>query len=222
MRPRICASVPVHNTESALDLIGQLDGDVDLVELRLDYSGGNVDVRRLRDATDLPIIATNRLASEGGLWRGAERERIGLLSSALDVGVDYVDVELSADVAWLVRKAADGGAKVIASRHYSACVPGVGEMESLLRDASVLGASLLKVVGTAGCYAESLVCLDFLRAHPGNVCFAMGTHGVPSRVLSPLVGGAFTYASAHEGEEVAQGQLTVTRMRKIYSLMGVE
>jgi 3-dehydroquinate dehydratase len=40
--------------------------------------------------------------------------------------------------------------------------------------------------------------------------------------VSPLVGGAFTYASTGEGEESAPGQLTLPRMREIYTAMGVE
>jgi 3-dehydroquinate dehydratase type I len=221
MRPRICVSVPVYNTERALNMIGCINGDADMVELRLDYSGIDTDVRRLRDATELPIVATNRSAKEGGRWRAAEEDRIKLLTSALEAGVEYVDVELSADVARLAREARENGAEVIASRHYGSSVPEIGEMESLLRETKIVGASLLKVIGTARSYAEGLACLEFLRAHSGNVCFAMGVHGVPSRVLSPLVGGAFTYASAQEGEEAAPGQLTAQRLREIYALMGV-
>ncbi len=221
VRPRICVSVPVQTTERALDLMGRISDEADMVELRLDYSGGDADVRKLRDATELPIVATNRSSKEGGLWRGTDEDRLGLLSSALKAGVEYVDVELSADVAWLVRVANEHRVEVIASRHYGSSVPDVGEMELLLMEAMGAGASLLKIIGTARSYAEGLICLQFLRTHPGNVCFAMGPLGVPSRIFSPLVGGAFTYASAQEGEEAAPGQLTARRMREIYSLMGV-
>ncbi len=53
------------------------------------------------------------------------------------------------------------------------------------------------------------------------VCFAIGTLGVPSRVLSPIFGGAFTYACIDKNLKAAPGQLTIQEMKKIYKLMGL-
>jgi 3-dehydroquinate dehydratase type I len=51
------------------------------------------------------------------------------------------------------------------------------------------------------------------------VSFAMGPLGMLSRVLSPLVGGEFTYASVEPDRESAPGQLAVVDLRKIYDLI---
>jgi 3-dehydroquinate dehydratase len=45
--------------------------------------------------------------------------------------------------------------------------------------------------------------------------------GATSRILSPVFGGAFTYASIVKGREAASGQLTVSETKKIYRLLGV-
>ena len=63
--------------------------------------------------------------------------------------------------------------------------------------------------------------LRYLESEPGNISFGMGRHGAPSRVMSPLLGGAYTYASASAGKESAPGQLTLWEMRLIYRAMGV-
>lgn len=44
----------------------------------------------------------------------------------------------------------------------------------------------------------------------------MGAPGIISRVLCPLAGGDFTYASIEQGKESAQGQLTVKDLIRIY------
>jgi 3-dehydroquinate dehydratase len=51
------------------------------------------------------------------------------------------------------------------------------------------------------------------------VSFAMGPLGLASRVLCPLIGGYFTYASLGEGKESAPGQLTVDQLKGIYRMM---
>jgi len=49
----------------------------------------------------------------------------------------------------------------------------------------------------------------------------MGEAGVISRILSPLFGGEFTYASTKTGSESAPGQLTIAELREIYRVLGV-
>jgi 3-dehydroquinate dehydratase/shikimate dehydrogenase len=44
--------------------------------------------------------------------------------------------------------------------------------------------------------------------------------GLLSRVLSPLAGGYFTYASIETGKESAPGQITVKELIKTYQIIG--
>lgn len=215
----ICVSVPATTTEATIRMIRSLFKP-DLIELRLDYALELLDFQRLRESTVAPLIATARVKSHGGLWRGGEDERLRLLISAVKADFDYIDVEAdSCFLRELVGEAHAADALVIVSRHYLDRVPDLEEILVAYRESR--GADIVKVVGTAQSHVDNLLCLESLVRVPGNVCFAMGALGVPSRVLSPLMGGAFTYASPSEGVTVAPGQLTLSSMREVYRLMGV-
>ncbi|MEM2960941.1 MAG: type I 3-dehydroquinate dehydratase, partial [Candidatus Bathyarchaeia archaeon] len=54
------------------------------------------------------------------------------------------------------------------------------------------------------------------------VCFAMGENGLLSRILSPLFGASFTYASLERGLETAPGQITISELREIYRRLGAQ
>jgi 3-dehydroquinate dehydratase len=47
----------------------------------------------------------------------------------------------------------------------------------------------------------------------------MGPLGLASRLLSPLAGGDFTFASLSEGAESAPGQVTAEELRKLYGMV---
>jgi 3-dehydroquinate dehydratase len=49
----------------------------------------------------------------------------------------------------------------------------------------------------------------------------MGELGKTSRLLSPLFGGFFTFASLERGKETAAGQLTVQEMKAVYETLGI-
>jgi 3-dehydroquinate dehydratase type I len=218
---RICVSVPAATTAATIGVIRGLV-EPDLVELRLDYATEPLDLQGLRDSTHVPLIATARVPSHGGWWGGGEAERLRLLLSAVGAGFDYIDVEVESDfLGELVGEAHEWGASVIVSRHHLDRAPSLAEILATHREAKGAGADLVKVVGMARSPSDNLPCLEYLAREPGNVCFAMGALGVPSRVLSPLMGGAFTYASAGEGGGVAPGQPTLSSLREAYRLMGV-
>jgi len=121
----------------------------------------------------------------------------------------------------LAEKVHELGSDLIVSHHDHQGTPSKRVMEEVLNLSLAVGGDVCKVVGTANAYEDNLAYLEFVRRNPGTVSFGMGCLGVPSRLLCPLFGGAFTYASAVKGEESAPGQLTLEEMRGIYRLMGV-
>jgi 3-dehydroquinate dehydratase type I len=219
--PQICVSVPCINTVYVLEKISKLVKVADLIEVRLDYLKGELDLDAIRASTPLPIIATNRVVAEGGFWDGDEGERIDTVLSAIDAGFDYADLELVSDLHSHANEIRKRGGKLIASHHELERPPSITEMENILKTCKTAGAKICKIVNVAHNYRDNLTCLDFVARNPGNVSFCTGTNGIPSRILSPLLGGAFTYASTDEGQELAPGQLTAVKMRQLYRLMGV-
>ena len=83
------------------------------------------------------------------------------------------------------------------------------------------GADICKVVTTAHSFQDNLTVLQLIAEFPKSkmVSFAMGPLGSVSRILCPLVGGYFTYASIEEGKESASGQITVRDLRKLYEVV---
>ena len=211
--PRICLSVAAYTTEHVLDAI-RLNSP-DLYEVRLDYRTHPIDLERVRAATGAPLIATDRGA------RG--EERLALLIEASLAGFNYVDLETSCPAQQEASAEIRGnGSRLIVSHHDHESTPTGEEMGALLEASRRAGGDICKIVGTARSHGDNLVYLRFTAENPGNICFGMGRLGVPSRVMCPLLGGAFTYASTAAGEECAPGQLTLGQMREVYRLMGVD
>jgi len=222
--PRICVVVTASNVAEAIDTIRRTRPLLpDLIEIRLDYIETPGDLGLIREATGVPLIATNRRSYQRGDSAGSEADRIAGLLRACDSGFDYVDLEIDAEgVGELAEKVKSSGARVIVSFHDFEATPEKELLEEILRDELSAGANICKIVGTSNTPGDNLTYLNLLRdnADVEMVSFGMGNAGVLSRVLSPLVGGAFTYASAETGGESASGQLTISELREIYRMMG--
>src|SRR5437879_13211557 len=96
MPPLVCVTVTAATTA---ELRKRRDAvtDADLVELRLD-TVGDPDVAGALAGRSRPVIVTCRPVWEGGQFRGSGEERRRLLTEALTLGAESVDVEWPADV----------------------------------------------------------------------------------------------------------------------------
>jgi 3-dehydroquinate dehydratase type I len=192
----------------------------DLLEIRFDLMRNTAPIAQIRRNTDLPLIATNRRRGDGGFYQGSEEHRMDTLSKAAQQGFDFVDIELNAKNAGkLVRRFEQEGARIIVSHHNSKSTPQLSTLESILKRERNAGAYICKLVTTAKSYADNVRCFQFLSKHARRtrlVCFAMGRLGVPSRVLSPVFGAYFTFASAGVGNETATGQIPLSTLREFY------
>ncbi len=214
-RPRICAVI-VNNDLEAVKGVEQF---VELLEARIDLIGDGWQewVKQLKK----PWIACNRIVDEGGRWEGNEARRIEKLLQAIELGADIVDIELGtknlARIIPLIKKRA----KCLLSFHNLERTPPVEEMKRIIQRQLKAGADICKVVTTAQRFEDNLTVLQLISEFPGTkiVSFAMGPLGFVSRILSPLVGGDFTYASIEKGKESATGQLTARDMRKLYEMV---
>ncbi|MCE5266980.1 MAG: type I 3-dehydroquinate dehydratase, partial [Planctomycetaceae bacterium] len=70
-----------------------VDQGARLVELRLDYINGEVNLKRLVADRPCPVVISCRRAVDGGKFVGTEEQRRLLLRSAIAEGVEYVDLE---------------------------------------------------------------------------------------------------------------------------------
>jgi 3-dehydroquinate dehydratase type I len=216
-KPRICAVI----TGNRLEALEKSEPLVDFFEVRIDLIGNGWEklVKRLNK----PWIACNRRVDEGGSWRGDDTKRAAELLRAVELGADMVDLELRTKGLEKVAEEIKGRAKCLLSFHDLKRTPPLEELKRIVRQQREAGADICKVVTTAQRAEDNLTVLQltFELKDVKRVSFAIGPLGLASRILSPLVGGDFTYASLEKGKESAPGQLTVSEMRKIYEMINV-
>jgi len=214
-RSRICAVI----VNSDVEAVKNVESLVDLFEVRIDLIGAGW--RDVAAKLTKPWIACNRRKEEGGGWRGGEVDRVKELLSALELKPVIVDLELATENLVEIVPQVKKQAKCLLSYHDFEGTPPLGELVGIVRRQMKAGADICKVATTATKFEDNLTALqliaDFRQARV--VSFAMGPLGSVSRVLCPLVGGDFTYASIETGKESAAGQITVRDLRKLYEVL---
>ncbi len=214
-KPRICAAI----VNDDLEAVKGVEPLVDLLEVRMDLIGSRWQelVRHL----EKPWIACNRRAQEGGSWQGSESKRIDELLNAARQGADIVDIELSTPGVAEVIRELKGRAECLLSYHDLKETPPLEKMREIVRHQLSAGADICKLVTTARTFTDNTATLQLIADFPESriVAFAMGDLGYISRILCPLAGGHFIYASIEEGRESAAGQITVRDLRNIYGIL---
>jgi len=219
---RICVSILPKTVPEALRLIEKAEmAHADFMEVRLDRLEDCLENHRgLADLAahgKTPKIATDKASRN-------ETEHQQMLIAAAKSGFEYVDVELSTpQLEDLVKELKAQGAKPIVSFHKFDDPLSIPELNSILEREISTGAEVCKIVTTAKQMEDNLTILNFTSAASSKakvVCFCMGELGKVSRLLSPLFGGFFTFASLERGSETASGQLTIQELKAAYELLG--
>jgi 3-dehydroquinate dehydratase type I len=222
---RICVSILPKNNLEALSLIDKAEkAQADLIEVRLDCLETSRNLSELVKSTKVPLIATNKVVSEKGFFAGTETERQQTLLNAAKNGFEYVDVDLSSPKhKETIGKLKSLGAKPIVSFHKFDGALSSSEMEKVLEQEIASGAIVCKIITTAKKNEDNLTALNFVSSMSSKVklvCFCMGEQGKVSRLLSPMFGAFFTFASLEQGNETAAGQMAIQEMRATYNLLG--
>lgn len=208
----------------ALSLIERAEkAQADLIEVRLDFLEASRNLSDLVKSTKIPLIATNKLLSENGNFAGTETERQQTLFNAAKNDFEYVDVDLSSPKhKETIDKLKLLGAKPIVSYHKFDGALSISEMEKVLEQEIASGARVCKIITTAKQIEDNLTALNFVSTMSSKtklVCFCMGELGKVSRLLSPMFGAFFTFASLQQGNETAVGQMTIQEMKAAYDLL---
>lgn len=228
----ICIPIVATTTDDAMAQMEKAAPLADVLELRIDQIR-NADLEQLMNGkqTGKLILVTNRRKDEGGAFSGSERERVALLKDAVALGADYVDIEagtekhLMRELVTQIEKHHHYTKWIISSHDFS----GTSSDEALQKrfDAcSRMGSDIVKIVTHAHTVDDNLRVLGLIpyARNKGRAIIAlcMGEQGKISRIMAPLLGAAWSYASLEKGAESAPGQLTAEEMRLIYRLLGTE
>jgi len=221
----ICIPIATAETAEVIEKMERAAALADLVELRIDRMP-NVELKRLLTARRTPVIVTNRNRQEGGGFAGTEKERVALLTEAVRLGADYVDIEAATDPALKakLRSALAGGTtRLIVSWHDFSGTPPAEFLQAKLATCMADTPAIVKIVTHAGTTADCLRLLELipeaLRRGQEIAAFCMGEKGKISRIMAPLLGSVISYASLEPEEASAPGQLTVHELREINRIM---
>ena len=226
LKPLLCVTV-CGATTADLRRARDAIGDADLIELRLD-SVSDPNVAGALAGRRTPVIVTCRPTWEGGAFRGSEEERRRILTEALALGAEYVDVEWRARFDDVIART--DGRRIVLSMHDFEGVP--ADLRDRLRLMQSTGAEIVKLAVKANRLSDCLPLLDLASAErdAGVIAIAMGPHGLVTRVLAGRFGSRWTYAGPIEdvGQPTAEALLQAYRFRSIgastaiYGIVGGE
>jgi len=222
---RLCVPVVETTVKKALIAVKRASQLADLVEIRVDCLK-TVSLTPFLESRQKPVIVTNRRGEEGGQYKGEERKRLAVLQEAIDLEADYIDVELATERSFLrslIRN--KGGTQVVLSFHDFDRTPSLKELQRLFDQMTRLGPDVIKIVPFARSWEDNLSILSLIpfarKRRQKIVAFCMGEKGKISRIFSPFLGAAWTYASLRRDKASASGQMTVGEMKEVWKTLRV-
>lgn len=220
--PRVCVAL-------GLPTAGQLnraaereykDGST-FLEFRLDYLPDPVAgvelIRTFRKSyTDVHILATCRHKQNNGHFAGSVEKQCTILEAAGQAGAVALDLEIeSAERAKAALPELRSSAPLVLSYHNFQNTPALAPV---LRRLERLSGDAYKIATTARKPADNERLFEFVRTYRGAplIAFGMAETGIATRILSPALGCAFTYAAPLQDEGTAPGQISANLMRSLY------
>ena len=204
----ICVSLAEPTPAACLRALEGLE----LAEIRLDKMRLGVQGIKKIFSRHPRLIATCRPG------RRSEGSRRRLLLAAIKAGAAYVDIELEADPEFkkqIVRAAHAGNCRVIISYHNFSRTPPPAVLKNVVALSFASGADVVKIACLARTGRENARLLGLLDSPARLVVVGMGRKGRLTRILAPLLGCPFTYASIDGGKETAEGQIEAASLRRI-------
>ena len=221
----ICTCIQNKNLEEIFSLLER--GDVEMAEIRLDLCPDldEEDIESLFSSTDIPLIATCRIAGSASMQEAERRLRTAILA-----GTKYVDVELEAPAPMgkrLRRAARESGTTLIRSYHNFDETPDAETLAEMVTKCRIFGSDVIKVATMARSPEDVARVMDLygmtysdgrVQEEGTLVAFCMGEAGKESRLECLRRGAPFTYVSLGEGDGTAPGQWTLSEMNEaVYS-----
>ncbi len=195
-------------------------GVADCIEFRMDLAEAPLEALAGYDG-ELPILATNRAAWEGG--EAAEEGRLAtLVEATASDAVVAIDVELASvrggEADELVETARERGVRVVVSSHEFEGTPPRSELVRTLTEAGTYG-DVAKLAVTATSRADTLAVLsatEQLTTHGDRVAtMAMGEVGRHTRAVAPVYGSKIGYAPVESVAATAPGQYDLETLAEL-------
>jgi 3-dehydroquinate dehydratase / shikimate dehydrogenase len=220
--PRICIALGLPDVASLLEHARrEAEAGETFLEFRLDYADRPARAAEsikgfLERFPECVILATCRRHQNHGKFNGSIEEQLAVLDLAVTSGAHAIDVEIeTAEVAAERLNQFRGRTQVVVSYHNYEATP---QMDTVVGRMLKVAADAYKIVTTARKPSDNVRVLAAAKALPKTrlIVLGMGELGFPTRVLSPVFGGVFTYAAPMFSEGTAAGQVSARYLRHLY------
>ncbi len=154
-----------------------------------------------------------------------DQKRREYLIAAIEAGARYVDIEIESDKAYreeLIKKARVQDCKVIISFHDYEKTPSEEKLNSIVSLCFSEGADIVKVACKVNSAADCARLLGLLGREDRKgrlIVIGMGEKGKITRIVAPLLGSPFTFASAEESKKTAEGQIEKRLLERIMGFL---
>lgn len=186
----------------------------DLVEIRLDLFESKALSHLKELPRSKPMIFTFRKKSQGGARDLLEQDRLELFEKCLSAQPEYCDIETDTDLNFFEKiKEKYPKMQIIGSAHFFETIP--PDLEDVFAKMQKIEISEYKLACMVNTINEALHLMAFASDKPHFTCIAMGMDGQVSRILSPVIGSEFCYASI-EDIDSPLGQVSLKSLCEIY------
>lgn len=192
-----------------------IEKGADVLEFRIDAldNPNFKDIQEIIEEINFPMIATNRISSEGGSFKGTEEERIDILLKCAHL-VDYVDIELQSDDKY-IKQIHDTGVTTIVSYHDFHKTPEINEIMYIVEKEQKLG-DIAKVAFMPNDLDDTLKILAILSHCENTIAISMSDLGSYTRVMASKFDSPITFAA---GTDVtAPGQIDIETMKSLLNM----
>lgn len=192
-----------------------IEKGADVLEFRIDAldNPNFKDIQKIIEEINFPMIATNRISSEGGSFKGTEEERIDILLKCAPL-VDYVDIELQSDDKY-IKQIHDTGVTTIVSYHDFHKTPEINEIMYIVEKEHKLG-DIAKVAFMPRDLDDTLKILAILSHCENTIAISMSDLGSYTRVMASKFDSPITFAA---GTDVtAPGQIDIKTMKSLLNM----
>lgn len=187
----------------------------DVLEFRIDaLENPNIrEIKQTIEEINFPIIATNRIITEGGFFKGTEEERFNILYECCDL-VDYVDIELQSNDEY-INKIHDTGVTTIISYHDFEKTPKLSEITYIVEKEQELG-DIAKVAFMPQNLDDTLTILAVLSHCKDTIAISMGELGSYTRIMASKFDSPITFAAG--SDVTAPGQIDIETMKVLLNM----
>ena len=232
----ICIPITSGTKKEALHAIERSCRLADFIELRMDLIEDGSLAELISTARGnsglIKIIVTCRKKEEaapagragmGGVGKKTIGRKIALLKEAIELGADFVDIELAEGRAAIKELQSfcaghKGKTKIIISYHNLKETPALTKLKEIFHQCERYKPAIVKIVTTARTVEDNLITLGLIpyaRKHSPEIIFlCMGDKGRISRAVAPQLGNYLSFATLERKGQSAPGQFTVHEMKQ--------